>query len=145
MDERRSGSSSRQHSELIRLFVAGSAARAADEPAGIHRNTAATYFMRLRRLIAPHLLGYRLSGEAGAIPVESGKANAGDARMHRFNGIKPGHFYRFLKNANGASMTGTANSFQHSWLIGLSSQTLTLAGTAPKYFATSEQVNVKRL
>lgn len=42
----------RQQAELIKFFVAGATTRAAGEPAGVHRNTAASYFMKLRRLIA---------------------------------------------------------------------------------------------
>lgn len=66
MYERRSRLSRRQQSELIRFFVAGSTARAAGEIVGVHRNTASSYFMRLRRLIATHLPSYRLSGEIEA-------------------------------------------------------------------------------
>ena len=63
MYERRSGLGSRQQSELIRPLVAGATVRAAGGLAGVHRNTAATCFMRLRRLMASRLPGYRLSGE----------------------------------------------------------------------------------
>ena len=66
MYERRSRLSSRQQSELIKLFVAGATARTAGELVGVHRNTAVSYFMRLRRLIAAHLPSYRLSGEVEA-------------------------------------------------------------------------------
>ena len=56
------------------------------ELAGVHRNTAATCFMRLRRLMASHLPGYRLSGETErtkAVPVESVKAGGEDARLEK--------------------------------------------------------------
>ena len=66
MYERRSRLNSRQQAELIKFFVAGATARAAGEIAGVNRNTAASYFMRLRRLIAMHLPSYRLSGEVEA-------------------------------------------------------------------------------
>lgn len=66
MYERRSRLGTRQQAELIKLFVAGATARAAGELVGVHRNTAASYFMRLRRLIASHLPSYRLSGEIEA-------------------------------------------------------------------------------
>ncbi len=66
MYERRSRLSSRQQTELVKFFVAGATARAAGEIVGVHRNTAASYFMRLRRLIAAHLPSYRLSGEVEA-------------------------------------------------------------------------------
>ena len=66
MYERRSKLTTRQQSELIRFFVAGATARAAGEIVGVHRNTATSYFMRLRRLIATHLPSYRLSGEVEA-------------------------------------------------------------------------------
>ena len=63
MYERRSRLNNRQQSELIKFFVAGTTARAAGEMAGVNRNTATSYFMRLRRLIASHLPSCRLSGE----------------------------------------------------------------------------------
>ena len=66
MYERRSRLSLRQQSELIKLFVAGATARTAGELVGVHHNTAVSYFMRLRRLIAAHLPSYRLSGEGEA-------------------------------------------------------------------------------
>ena len=45
----------KQH-RLIELFVAGVTARTAAELAGVHRNTAAYYFYRLRLLIYQHSL-----------------------------------------------------------------------------------------
>ena len=46
--------SPRQQDELVKLFIAGSTARTAAELAGIHRNSAALYFCKLRELIAAH-------------------------------------------------------------------------------------------
>ena len=46
--------------------MAGASARTAGEPVGGHHNTAVSYFMRLRHLIAAHLSSYRLSGEVEA-------------------------------------------------------------------------------
>ena len=66
MYERRSRLNSRQQAELIKFFVAGATARAAREIAGVNHNFAASYFMRLRRLIVMHLPSYRLSGEVEA-------------------------------------------------------------------------------
>ena len=63
---RKSRLKSRQQSDLIKLFVAGSTARAAAEIVGVNRNTAASYFMRLRHLIASKLPSYELSGEVEA-------------------------------------------------------------------------------
>lgn len=48
--------------ELVRLFVAGATARAAAEIAGVHRNTAALYFTKLREIIAD-----RMEAEANAM------------------------------------------------------------------------------
>ena len=48
MYERRSRLTARRHGELIKLFVVGSTARTASKVIGVHRNTAAMYFMRLR-------------------------------------------------------------------------------------------------
>ena len=66
MYERRGRLNNRQQTELITFFVAGATARAAGEMAGVTRNTAASCFMCLRRLIASPLPGYRLSGEIEA-------------------------------------------------------------------------------
>ncbi len=66
MYERKSRLSAYKQTELMKLFVAGSTARAASEIAGVHRNTASSYFMRLRRLIASKLPSYELSGEVEA-------------------------------------------------------------------------------
>src|SRR5215210_5160927 len=46
--------SPRQRGELVKLFVAGATARTAAALAGVHRNTAALFFAKLRRLIATH-------------------------------------------------------------------------------------------
>lgn len=46
--------SPRQQGELVKLFIAGSTARTAAELVGIHRNSAAFYFRKLRELIATH-------------------------------------------------------------------------------------------
>ena len=66
MYERKSRLSARKQGELIKLFVAGSTARAAAEIIGVNRNTAASYFMRLRKLIASKTPSYKLSGEVEA-------------------------------------------------------------------------------
>ncbi|RXE65353.1 transposase, partial [Muribaculaceae bacterium Isolate-002 (NCI)] len=84
MYERRSRLNNRQQTELIKFFVAGATARAAGEMVGVNRNTAASYFMRLRRLIASHLPSYRLSGERAAgeryvLGVRKGKRGRGAA------------------------------------------------------------------
>lgn len=63
MYERRSRLTAWQQRELIKLFVAGSTARAASEIIGVHRNTAAGFFLHLRQLIAWRLPSYRFSGE----------------------------------------------------------------------------------
>ena len=55
MYERRSRLNLHQPAERIKFFVASATARAAREIAGVNRNSAASYFMRLRRLIAMHL------------------------------------------------------------------------------------------
>jgi transposase-like protein len=48
--------------DLLKMFVAGATA----EMVGVHRNTANSFFMRFRSLIAGKLPGYELSGEAEA-------------------------------------------------------------------------------
>jgi transposase len=63
MYQRKSRLSAKKQNDLITHFVAGTTARAASEIIGVNKHTAATYFMRLRRLIASRLPGYKLSGE----------------------------------------------------------------------------------
>ncbi len=48
------------------MFVVGATARAVAEVVGVHRNTAAVFFMPLRKLIASKLPSYELSGEVEA-------------------------------------------------------------------------------
>ena len=55
MYERRSRLPSYQQRELLKMFVVGAIARATAEVVGVHRNTAASFFMRLRKLIASKL------------------------------------------------------------------------------------------
>ncbi|NJD85051.1 transposase, partial [Candidatus Erwinia dacicola] len=52
---RKSRLSQYKQERLLELFIAGSTARIAAELVGIHRNTAAYYFHRLRVLIAEHV------------------------------------------------------------------------------------------
>jgi transposase len=66
MYERRSRLPARKQSELIKLFVVGASARAAAEMVGVNRNTAASFFMRLRKLIASKTPSYKLHGEVEA-------------------------------------------------------------------------------
>ena len=84
MYERRSRLMNRQETERMKFFVAGATARAAGEMVGVNRNTATSYFMRLRRLIASHLPSYRLSGDIQADEsyfggVRKGKRGRGSA------------------------------------------------------------------
>ena len=48
MYQRKSRLSSHKQAELIKLFVAGSTARATAEIVGVNKNTASSFFMRLR-------------------------------------------------------------------------------------------------
>ena len=57
MYERRSRLKSHQQGELLKMFVVGATARAVAEVVGVHRNTAAVFFMPLRKLIASKLPG----------------------------------------------------------------------------------------
>lgn len=52
---RKSRLSQYKQERLLELFIAGSKARIAAELVGVHRNTAAYYFHRLRVLIAQHV------------------------------------------------------------------------------------------
>jgi transposase len=66
MYERKSRLSSHKQQRLIEHFVAGTTARAAAEIVGVHRNTAISFYMRLRQLIAGKLPSYELCGEVEA-------------------------------------------------------------------------------
>ena len=66
MYERRSRLPSHQQGDLLKMFVVGATARAAAEVVGVHRNTAAGFYLRLRKLIASKLPSYELSGEVEA-------------------------------------------------------------------------------
>ena len=70
---------------LLKLFVAGAIARAAAELIGVPRNTAAGFYLRLRKLIAGKWLSYRLSGE-----VEADESYFGGVRKGRRGRGAPG-------------------------------------------------------
>jgi len=55
---RKSRLSVRKQNKLIELFIAGTTARAAVKVVGVQSNTAITYFMRLRKLVASKLPSY---------------------------------------------------------------------------------------
>lgn len=63
MYHRKSRLSVKKQNDLITQFVAGTTARAASEIIGVNKNTATSYLMRLRILIARKLTSYKLSGE----------------------------------------------------------------------------------
>jgi len=90
MYERRSRLSNAKRERLLEHFVAGTTARAAGEFVGVHRNTAAAFYTRLRKVIAEetqnaspvcgeievdesyfggHRKGKRGRGAAGKVPV----------------------------------------------------------------------------
>ena len=66
MYQRKSRMSTRQQYRLIEHFVAGTTARAASELIRIQSNTAITFYMRLRQLIASKLPSYELYGQLEA-------------------------------------------------------------------------------
>jgi transposase len=68
MYERRSRLSRVKRDRLVEHFVAGTTARAAGELVGVHRNTAASFYTRLRRLIAVEM--EKVSPLAGAVEVD---------------------------------------------------------------------------
>ena len=75
---RRTRLSPHKQGALLKLFVAGATARAAAEIIGVHRNTAAAFYLRLRKLIAGKLPSYRLAGE-----VEADESYFGGTRKGR--------------------------------------------------------------
>jgi len=66
MKERKSRLSSHKQQRLIEHFVAGTTARAASEIIEVQPNTAARFYLKLRKLITLHLPSYQLSGEVEA-------------------------------------------------------------------------------
>lgn len=60
----------RQTGELVKLFVAGSTARTAAALVGVHRNTAALVFTRLRELIAAHQEREMLKAFDGEVEID---------------------------------------------------------------------------
>ena len=75
MYQRKSRLSIYKQRELIKMFVAGATARASAEIVGVNKHTAATFYKRLRQLIASKLPSYELSGE-----VESDESYFGGVR-----------------------------------------------------------------
>jgi transposase len=70
--------SPRQTGELLKLFVAGATARTAAELVGVHRNTAALFFSKVRAVIAAHQ--ERAMAEAFDGPVEIDESYFGGRR-----------------------------------------------------------------
>ena len=68
MYERRSRLSKKVRDRLLEHFVAGTTARAAAELVGVHRNTAAGFYTRLRQVIADELA--TASPVAGEVEVD---------------------------------------------------------------------------
>ena len=68
----------RQRGELVKLFVAGSTARTAARLIGVHRNTAALFFSKVRAVIAAHQ--ERAMAEAFDGPVEIDESYFGGRR-----------------------------------------------------------------
>jgi len=68
MYERKSRLSESKRNRLMEHFVAGTTARAAAELVGVHRNTAASFFTRLRKVIADEMK--EASPVAGEVEVD---------------------------------------------------------------------------
>ena len=66
MYQRKSRLSSHKQSRLMEHFVAGTTARAVAELIEVQSNTAISFYMRLRHLIASKIPSYELSGEVEA-------------------------------------------------------------------------------
>lgn len=62
--------SPRQHGELLKLFVAGVTARTSAELVGVHRNTAALFFRKLRERIAAHQEAQMRQAFEGEIEID---------------------------------------------------------------------------
>ena len=62
--------SARQSGELVKLFVAGATARTAAALAGVHRNTAALFFSKLRAAIAADQERWMAEAFAGEVEID---------------------------------------------------------------------------
>ena len=90
MYERRSRLSKAKRDRLVEHFVAGTTARAAAELVGIHRNTAASFYTRIRTVIAEET--QKASSVCGEIEVDEsyfggrrkGKRGRGASRFSGF-------------------------------------------------------------
>ncbi len=72
----------RQTGELLKLFVAGSTARTAADLVGVHRNTAALFFSKVRAVIAAHQ--ERAMADAFDSPVEIDESYFGGRRKGKW-------------------------------------------------------------
>lgn len=88
MYERKSRLSPQKRARLIELFITGTRARAAAQLVGVNKNTAATFFTRLRKVIADEMEMTRHSmvrlKSMRAISTESGKANEAEVLPVKF-------------------------------------------------------------
>lgn len=89
MYERKSWLSIHKRSRLIEHFVAGTTARAAAQLVGVNKNTAATFFTRLRKVIAEEMdKASPFSGEVEVdesyFGVDTGKANGDEVQLGKF-------------------------------------------------------------
>jgi transposase len=80
----------RQRGELVKLFVAGSTARTAAAVVGVHRNTAALFFTKLRAAIAADQ--ERAMAEAFDGPVEIDESYFGGRRKGKRGRGRPGRW-----------------------------------------------------
>jgi len=115
MGSMRKGRLSRhKHGRLIEHFLAGTTARTAARRCGVHRNTAAYYFLRLREIIAYELEAESEAMFGGEIEVDEsyfggkrkGKRGRGAAgRIPVFGLLKKGGkvYTKIIPDASGAT------------------------------------------
>ena len=110
---RKSRLSQHKQSRLIEHFVAGTTARTAASLCGVHRNTAAYYFLRLREIIAYELEAESETMFGGEIEVPSQRMQAFACQVideSYFGGKRKGkHHFQAFTNAlpcNGAGCGG---------------------------------------
>ena len=105
---RKSRLSQYKQERLLELFIAGSTARVAGELVGVHRNTVAYYFHRLRVLIAEHVDKHSwVDGEieldesyfGGRRKGQRGRGAAGEVKTYK-NGFQKAGGGHYLRDQN---------------------------------------------
>jgi len=114
---------------LIEHFIAGTTARAAARFCGLHRNTAAYYFLRLREIIA-----YELEAEIKAMfggEIEVDESYFGGASWSRIASCIPTAGAAIIYGMCQTSITSVSTILSSSQTATITSMALRISGTRP--------------